>query len=62
MPDLSMKEILKLTASDGCVPDPSPAKKLPMCWLCKKPIKKKVHYQGGSAAHPAHKKCLIKPC
>lgn len=31
----------------------------PVCWLCKKPIKGKVHLQGGSHDHPAHKGCLV---
>jgi hypothetical protein len=30
----------------------------PVCCLCKKPIKGKVYYQGGSRAHPVHKGCL----
>ncbi len=29
------------------------------CWLCKKPINGQVHYQGGSTAHPSHRKCLV---
>ncbi len=29
----------------------------PICWLCKKPIKGKVYFQGGSDKHPGHKKC-----
>jgi hypothetical protein len=31
----------------------------PICCHCRKPIKKQVHYQGGSFAHPCHKKCLV---
>lgn len=31
-----------------------------ICVNCKKPIKPhKVRYQGGSHAHPSHKKCLV---
>lgn len=31
------------------------------CWLCHKPIKGRVYYQGGSKAHPSHKGCLVNP-
>jgi hypothetical protein len=31
----------------------------PICFLCKKPIKGKVYYQGGSLSHPVHKGCLV---
>lgn len=31
----------------------------PTCCLCNKPIKGKVHYQGGQKDFPVHKKCLI---
>ena len=30
-----------------------------ICWLCKKPIKGKPHFQGGSLELPSHKKCLV---
>lgn len=35
------------------------SKEKPICWLCKKPIKGVVHYQGGQYTHPSHKKCIV---
>jgi hypothetical protein len=34
-------------------------KDLPVCWLCKKPIRGKVYYQGGQLTHPSHRECLV---
>lgn len=31
----------------------------PVCYLCKKPIKGRVFYQGGQYTHPSHRKCLV---
>lgn len=42
-----------------------PIKKLeaakPVCWLCKKPIRGKVHFQGYNETMPVHKGCLARP-
>ena len=31
----------------------------PICWLCKKPIVGKVHYQAGVTKFPSHRRCLM---
>lgn len=30
-----------------------------ICFLCRKPIKGQVYYQGGSLAFPCHKGCQV---
>jgi hypothetical protein len=36
-----------------------PARKWPLCRLCRKPIRGKVYYQGGQKDWPVHKGCLV---